>query len=193
MIQLTKGSSTIGSTEFSLVSGSTSLAAAITPGRLDGWIDFSAMAAGDQYQVLIKDKVNGGSQLPLTPFILTGAQSGPFVIPNYLVAEGWDVTVKKLTGTDRTIPYSLRQRIEVTAVVGKAVTGTLGSSSFTTNLTQPTNAFVDAWITFIGGSLAGQAHQIGAFTNSGGQITLVAGKAFSAAPANNDQFLIINQ
>lgn len=107
-ISLSNGSATIGVTEFSLPNNSTSLTPQTTTLCLQAFIDVATMAAGDQYQIHINEKINGGTQRTVYESILTGAQPYPFVSPALFLSEGWDVTVKKLGGTDRAIAWSLR-------------------------------------------------------------------------------------
>jgi hypothetical protein len=105
------GSSSISGTEFSLVNGSTSLAASTTAGELEALIDLSGMIAGDQYQIRVVDKVNGGTATNLWIAFPTGVQSGLFRVPPTRVNEGWDVRVKLITGSARTVAWSLKQDV----------------------------------------------------------------------------------
>lgn len=83
-----------------------------TPVVLQAFIDFSAMQAGDQYQVRIYDSVYADSPMPTQKVIyeavLTGPQSGLFVTPSLVLLHNWDVTVDRLAGSDRSIAWSLR-------------------------------------------------------------------------------------
>jgi hypothetical protein len=69
------------------------------------------MAAGDQYRVRLYEKADsGGTQRLVEEWILTGAQSKPMlVIPSVVLGEGWDVTVLRLAGSDRSIRWSIRR------------------------------------------------------------------------------------
>jgi hypothetical protein len=102
------GSTTIGASEFFLASNSTSQTPQTTDVDMEGWLDFSTMLAGDQYQITLYEKVNGGTQQVAYQTIITGVQSSLVVIPRFLLGEGWDVGVKKLAGTDRVVAWSLR-------------------------------------------------------------------------------------
>jgi hypothetical protein len=105
-------SASIGTTEYFLASDSTTKTDQTDDCLLQTWIDFGAMAEGDQYRVRIYEKVNGSgaTQRQVIPeVILTGAQAGPLVLPTLFVAHGWEVSVTKLAGTDRTIGWSLRK------------------------------------------------------------------------------------
>lgn len=101
---------TIGATEYSLPNNSTTLTPQTGDGIVQAWVDFAAMAAGDQYRVTVLEKViSGGTQRTIMESILTGAQPGPWVCPAFVVLHGWDITVQKVAGTDRSISWSIRQ------------------------------------------------------------------------------------
>lgn len=103
-------SASIGGTEYSLPNDSTSLTPITVDGVYQAFIDFTDMAAGDQYQVKVYETIiSGGSQELLYEATITGVQTQAFVIPSIILLHGWDVTVKKLAGTDRTIGWSIRQ------------------------------------------------------------------------------------
>lgn len=103
-------SASIGGTEYSLPNDSTTLTPITVPGVYQSYIDFTAMGAGDQYQIKVYEKIlSGGSQKILYESVLSGVQPEAFVIPSLILIHGWDVTVKKLAGTDRTIGWSIRQ------------------------------------------------------------------------------------
>jgi hypothetical protein len=104
------GSATISTTEYSLTNNSTTLAAQTTDAQIDIVIDFSAMTATEQYEIAIYEKVRAAdSQMLAFPkATLTGAQPSAFVFLSPTLLHGWDVSVKKVTGTDRTIKWSIR-------------------------------------------------------------------------------------
>jgi hypothetical protein len=106
------GSQSIGSTEYFLASNSTTQTPQTTDLYLQVWIDLANMAAGDQYQITIYEKINAGTQRIVYQTSPAGAQSQPFEYPvggMTLVMDGWEVGVKKLGGTDRTIAWALRK------------------------------------------------------------------------------------
>ncbi len=103
-------SASIGTTEYSLPNDSTTLTPITVDGVYQAMIDFSAMTTADQYQVKVYEKVlSAGSQITLYNAVLTGIQPQGFVIPSLILLHGWDITVKKLAGTDQTIGWSIRQ------------------------------------------------------------------------------------
>ncbi len=104
------GSNTVSSTEFSLTNFSTTIATQTTDAIVQAFVDLNAMAAGDQYQLRVYEKLNAGTQRVVYEAVVTGAQSPPiYVFPSLILTDGWDVTAKKLAGTDRTIVSSVRQ------------------------------------------------------------------------------------
>lgn len=104
------GSATIGVTEYSIVTPGTTLASDTNDGVYQVFIDFVNMAAGDEYVIEIKEKVtSGGTQRIIYSSTLEGAQASPFVTPSLILMHGWDVTIQKVAGTDRSISWSVRQ------------------------------------------------------------------------------------
>lgn len=103
-------SAVIGAAEYGLASDNTVIVDQADDCILQAWIDFAAMTAPDRYQVRITEKINGGAIRDVfPPVVLDGVQPGPYVSPSLIVGEGWEVRVKKLAGTDRTIHWSLRK------------------------------------------------------------------------------------
>jgi hypothetical protein len=103
-------SATIGSTEYFLASDSTSATYQTTDCIMQAQIDFSAMAAGDQYEVRVYEKVDGTNQKLLFPVAtLTGVQAEAFTTPAVIVGSGWEVSVKKIAGTDRSIKWAINK------------------------------------------------------------------------------------
>jgi hypothetical protein len=105
------GSATIGVTEYSLVTPGTTLASDTTDGVFQVFIDFSTLASGDEYQIAVKEKTtSGGSQGVIFRATVAGVQGSPiWVSPSLILMHGWDVTVDKIAGTDRSISWSIRQ------------------------------------------------------------------------------------
>ena len=101
---------TIGATEFSLVSGSTTRQSVATPAVIQVFIDLITMNSGDEYKIDIKDKITAsGTQKSIYTAILDGRQSTPFVTPSLILYHGWDITMTKITGTDRIFSWSIRK------------------------------------------------------------------------------------
>lgn len=100
---------TVSTTEFSLINGSTSIATNTTDAVLSIWIDFNAMVAGDEYQIVLREAVaGGGTQRTRILGNVIGVQPGPWTRHGYQVGNSWDVTLQRLAGADRSIAWSLR-------------------------------------------------------------------------------------
>jgi hypothetical protein len=104
------GTVTISTTEISLVSGTSTLQSIATPAVIQVFIDTVNMVSGDQYRVQIKDKIiSGGTQRTIYDVYLESKQSTPFVTPTLILYHGWDVTMDLITGTGRSISWSIRK------------------------------------------------------------------------------------
>lgn len=103
---------TIGVTEWSIVNNSSSIATSTAAGWYCCLIDFgTAIAAGDTFEFKVYEKVlSGGTQRLVYSFPVTGVQSAPiWPSPTLPLMWGWDMTLKKLAGTDRAISASIRK------------------------------------------------------------------------------------
>jgi hypothetical protein len=108
-ISLVNGSASISTTEYWLASASTAKTDQTDDCMLTAWVDFANMLAGDQYKVRLVEKINAGTQWTVFEAIVTGAQASPWVMPAFIVGDGWEIGVIKLAGTDRTVAWSLRK------------------------------------------------------------------------------------
>jgi len=109
-ISLTNDSATISTTEYSLPTDSTSREPQTDDCVLQAWLDVSALEAGDEFMIRLYEKINGSAELIVEEWTLVGAQARPgWTMPTVIVGEGWDVTVTKIAGTDRSIGWSLRK------------------------------------------------------------------------------------
>ena len=100
---------TIGTTEYSLTNNSTTIATVTTKGTYQVAVDFSALAAGDQYELRVLEAVRaGGTQRSLMSATITGSTSEAYITPALMLGNGWDITITKIAGTDRSIPWSVR-------------------------------------------------------------------------------------
>lgn len=108
-ISTTIGTATMTTVEYFLASVSTTATYQTTDGAVQVFLDCAAMAAGDQYRIRGYEKVNAGTARAWFEATLTGAQSQLFATPGAVLTEGWEFSVTKLAGTDRAIPWSIRQ------------------------------------------------------------------------------------
>lgn len=102
---------TISTTEYSLPNNSTTLTPITADGVYQVFIDFFNMASGDEYLIKVYEKVtSGGTQRVIFTASLLGIQSPPvWVAPSMIFLHGWDVTVTRIAGTNRSISWSIRQ------------------------------------------------------------------------------------
>jgi hypothetical protein len=103
-------SATIGGTEYSLPNDGTTLTPITVDGCYQWWIDFNGLTAvADEYEVRVYEKVTSGGTQRVIYGPISINKPEVLVIPSLLLLHGWDVTVKKIAGTDRTIGWSGRQ------------------------------------------------------------------------------------
>jgi hypothetical protein len=100
---------TIGGTLYSLSNNSTSIATQTTDAVVSLWVDTNNMAAGDEYEIFLLEKVTAaGAQRTESLGVLNGAQPGPFISSPFQVGNGWDFAMQKISGTDRAFSWSIR-------------------------------------------------------------------------------------
>jgi hypothetical protein len=105
-----ENSATIGATAYSLPNNSTTLTPITVDGVYQVFIDFGAMTVTEQYEITVLEKVTaGGAQREIFSAVVTGTTAPSWVSPSLILLHGWDVQVKKLAGTDRSIGWSIRQ------------------------------------------------------------------------------------
>ena len=104
-------SATIGTTEYSLPNNSTTPASISDAGVYQVFLDLNNLVAGDQFEIRIKEKAtSGGTQRLAFLSVVEYIQSSPiWVSPSLILMNGWDVTITKTAGTDRSISWSIRK------------------------------------------------------------------------------------
>lgn len=103
-------SATIGAAEYFLASDSAVATYQSTACILQAMLDLANLAAGDQYEFKLYEKVDGANARVVYQAVVTGVQSPPiFPMPAFIVGAGWEVSAKKLAGTDRVIGWSLNK------------------------------------------------------------------------------------
>lgn len=100
----------VGASELSIVSGTTSLQTITTDGICQLWLDpVTNMAKSDEFIVRAYEKVlSGGTKRVVWAQTLRGAQSQAVVFPWLMLMHGWDFTIQKIAGTDRAFSASIR-------------------------------------------------------------------------------------
>jgi hypothetical protein len=104
-------SASVGTTEVSIPNGGTTLQTLTDDGFYQLWLDLNAMAKGDEYEVNILEKVEGtgGTKRVLLDQRFTDTQCCLWFSPIVCLINGWDMTIRKIAGTDRTIEASIRR------------------------------------------------------------------------------------
>jgi hypothetical protein len=97
-------------TEYSLTGSTASIQAQTADGLYAPWIDMSALARGDLYRLRAYEKVeSGGTQREVEEWNIRHQQTAPLItIPPLMLLHGWDFTLQRLAGTDRTITWSVK-------------------------------------------------------------------------------------
>lgn len=140
-------SATIGTAEYSLPADSTTLTAQTDDGNVSCFIDLSAMTAADQFCVRVYETVNGSGQKVVFQAYPTGVQAELYPVGPLMLGVGWNITVQKIAGTDRSIGWSIRRDIgdrnaltigaaalTATAIAADAITAAKIASDVTTEL-----------------------------------------------------------
>jgi hypothetical protein len=104
------GSESVGTTEHSLTTDTGG--PDVETG--DGWYWATltgALSAGDVYQFSVYEKVlSGGTQrLVYRCYFASGSENRRRICPALMLMHGWDMTLKKISGTDRTITWDIHK------------------------------------------------------------------------------------
>jgi hypothetical protein len=105
----TEFSVSVGATPISLTNGNTTIAANTLNELVAAYVEIDAMAAGDEFEVRLLEKTRGASTQ-----VQRQAWRMPFgenllETPLFILGNGWDFTILKISGTDRTCQLSLRR------------------------------------------------------------------------------------
>lgn len=103
------GTETVSSTEWSMTTDTSGPDTDTTAGIFQAFIDMNALAAGDTFEFKAYEKVRtGDTQRLVYSARFTGVQSTPvWVSPSLILGVGWDMTLKKIAGTDRAINWRI--------------------------------------------------------------------------------------
>jgi hypothetical protein len=104
-------SASIGATEYFLASDSTTKADQTDDCILMLVLYAVSIAAGDEFVVRLYEKITGaaGTQRSIELGRIVGPNAGPFWFPVMILGHGWEISIQKTAGTDRTIEWSLRK------------------------------------------------------------------------------------
>jgi hypothetical protein len=103
------GTETVGTTEWSMTTDSSGPDVDTTAGVFQAFVDLNAVAAGDTFEFKAYEKVRtGDTQRVIYSARFTGAQgTAVWASPSLILGVGWDMTLKKLAGTDRAINWRI--------------------------------------------------------------------------------------
>ena len=103
------GTETVSTTEWSMTTDTSGPDADTTAGVFQAFLDLNAVAAGDTFEFKAYEKVRtGDTQRAIYSARFTGAQGTPvWASPSLVLGIGWDMTLKKLAGTDRTVNWRI--------------------------------------------------------------------------------------
>jgi hypothetical protein len=106
-----QNSATIGASEYFLASNSTVKTDQTDDGVYQLWLDLNALANGDEYRIRAYERISsGGTSRIAMEWTVAHAQSEPmYVTPSLIFLHGWEFSVTKLAGTDRSIAWSIRK------------------------------------------------------------------------------------
>jgi hypothetical protein len=103
-------SPTIGTSEYSMV-GETTTSVPLsntTETYITVVLDLNALAAADVFEMKVYEKADTGTQRVRQVYTFAGVQPGPGDgIDLGHFKQGYDITLKKVSGTDRSIPFTL--------------------------------------------------------------------------------------
>jgi hypothetical protein len=104
------GSETVSTTEHSLTTDTGGPDTDTTVGIYQAFIDFNALAAGDVFEFKVYEKARAADTQRLCHVAtIANAQTAPlWASPSLILGAGWDMTLKKISGTDRAITWSIR-------------------------------------------------------------------------------------
>lgn len=99
-------------TEYSLTAGSTSIAAQTADGVFQVFLDLNALAIGDVYEFRCYEKTRAGDAQRVCFYQAIahaqGVDGALWVSPPLQLMHGWDFSLKRTAGSDRTILSSVR-------------------------------------------------------------------------------------
>lgn len=108
-LTFTPDAATIGATEYSLPADSTTLAGQTDDCYLEVMLDLSNLTFTEEYRWRVYETINGGTRKPYLEGAILGSQAQHMKIECGIVGSGWDVTLQKIAGTDRSIGWILEK------------------------------------------------------------------------------------
>ncbi len=107
------GSETVTTAEHSMTTDTAGPDVDTTDGAFQAILDLSAIANGDVFEFRVYEKaISGGTQRCFFYQAFNdaqGADNACWMSPSFMLGHGWDMTLKKLSGTDRNIDWSINK------------------------------------------------------------------------------------
>jgi hypothetical protein len=106
-----ENSGSISTSEWSITTNTAGPNVDTADGVYQAFLDLNAMAVSDVFEFKVYETVKaGGTQRLASVTRFANAQSTPaWVSPSFILGHGWDMTLKKISGTDREIVWSIRK------------------------------------------------------------------------------------
>lgn len=108
-IEAFTGTEAVSTTEWSMTTDTSGPDVETSSGVFQPFIDLNAVAAGDVFRFAVYEKVRtGDTQRKIFTAEFSGAQVTPiWTGPSLVLGVGWDMTLIKVSGTDRTINWRI--------------------------------------------------------------------------------------
>jgi hypothetical protein len=103
---------TISTTEYSLTNDGTTLQTQTDDGIYQVFLDLSDMVDGDILELKIYEKVRAGDTQRVVHYETFAHAQGTvdnYASPSLILMHGWDVSLKRISGTDVTVNWSIRK------------------------------------------------------------------------------------
>lgn len=105
----TQSALSVSTTELSLTNGTSTLANQTTDGIYQLFLDASNMAKADEFRVRLYEKtISSSTRRVFATFSMMGVQAEIFVTPAFCLINGWDMSIVRIAGADRTFDASIR-------------------------------------------------------------------------------------
>jgi hypothetical protein len=105
------GTETVSTTEWSLTTDTSGPDTETSDGVFQVFLDLNNLAKADVFEFKVYEKVlSSSTQRVVFVARFANAQTTPnWVTPSLILLHGWDVTLLKISGTDRAIDWSIRK------------------------------------------------------------------------------------
>lgn len=110
--EYTEGSATMGTTEYFIASESTTKTKQTSAGIYQLFLDVTNLAKNDIFEIKIIEEARAADTVEQVAYRATlwGIKTSKvWVSPALALLNGWEMSIDKLSGTDRAIPYSIRK------------------------------------------------------------------------------------